>query len=71
MLEYTKSDDYNENLINRKLLEEQDPPQNNINLEDALELANLIYQDEKEKLLFLKQYLKGKEETKEYKLARI
>ena len=52
MLEYTKSDDYNENLINRKLLEEQDPPQNNINLEDALELANLIYQDEKGKLLY-------------------
>ena len=45
--------------------------QNNIDLENATELANLIYKNEKERLLFLKQYLKGYEETKEYKLARI
>lgn len=71
MLEYAKSNDYDEDLINQKLFEEHDPTQNNIDLENATELANLIYKNEKEKLLFLKQYLKGYEETKEYKLARI
>ena len=71
MLEYAKNNDYNEDLINRKLLEEHDPTQNNIDLENATELANLIYKNERERLLFLKQYLKGYEETKEYKLARM
>ena len=71
MIEYAKSSNYNEDLINQKILEEHDPTQNNINLADATELADLIYSSEKEKLLFLKQYLKGYEETKEYKLARI
>ena len=71
MIEYAKSSNYNEDLINQKILEEHDPTQNNINLADATELADLIYSSEKEKLLFLKQYLKGYEETKEYKLTRI
>lgn len=71
MIEYAKKNSYNETLINSKLSVNHDIEDNKIMVEDALELANLIYQDEKEKLLFLKQYLKGKEETKEYKLSRI
>ena len=43
---------------------------NKIIIEDAIELANIIYPTEQEKLLFLKQYLKGKEETKKYTLSR-
>lgn len=70
MIEYAKSPNYNEELINLKLEIEHNIENNEIILEDALELANLIYTDEKEKLRFLKQYLKGKEETKEYKLSR-
>ena len=61
---------YNEALINNKLLLDYDITDNKIILEDAIELASLIYPTEQEKLLFLKQYLKGNEETKEYALSR-
>lgn len=70
MIEYAKSDSYNEDLINNKLLLEYDITENKIIIEDAIELANIIYPTEQEKLLFLKQYLKGKEETKKYTLSR-
>ncbi len=58
MLEYSKSKNYNENLLNKKLLESHDIHED-LDLEDALELANIIYLSEKEKLSFLKQCLKG------------
>ena len=71
MIEYAKSPDYAEEIIDAKLIAFHDIESNQICLEDALELANLIYQKESERLLFLKQYLKGKEETKDYVLSRI
>ena len=71
MIEYAKSPDYAEEIIDVKLIAFHDIESNQIFLEDALELANLIYQKESERLLFLKQYLKGKEETKDYVLSRI
>ena len=70
MIEYAQSNSYNEALINNKLLLDYDITDNKIILEDAIELASLIYPTEQEKLLFLKQYLKGKEEIKEYILSR-
>lgn len=70
LLEYAQSNSYNEALINNKLLLDYDITDNKIILEDAIELASLIYPTEQEKLLFLKQYLKGKEEIKEYILSR-
>ena len=70
LLEYAQSNSYNEALINNKLLLDYDITDNKIILEDAIELASLIYPTEQEKLLFLKQYLKGNEETKEYTLSR-
>ena len=70
IIKYAKSDSYNEALINNKLLLEYDITDNKIIIEDAIGLASLIYPTQQEKLLFLKQYLKGKEETKEYTLSR-
>ena len=70
LLEYAQSNSYNEALINNKLLLDYDITDNKIILEDAIELASLIYPTEQEKLLFLKQYWKGNEEAKEYILSR-
>lgn len=70
LIEYAKSNDYNEELMHHKLLLEHEITDNKIIIEEAIELANLIYPTEQEKLLFLKQYLKGNEETKEYRLSR-
>lgn len=69
MLEYAKNSNYDEQLINNKLKECYDIMENKIIWKDAIEFANMIYKTESEKLQFLKQYIKGKEETKEYVLS--
>lgn len=70
LLEYAKSSNFDEELIDEKLKLEHDIESNKIELNDAMELASLIFATEKEKLRFLKQYIKGNEETKEYILSR-
>lgn len=61
LMVYSASDNFDEELINKRVQNYKyiyiDDYQN-IYLEDALELANLIFTEEEDKLYFLKQYLK-------------
>lgn len=74
LLEYCASSRYDEEFINKKLqnykfkrLEEY----RNIYFEDALELSNLIFEKEEDKLYFLKQYLKINENNKQIIIEKV
>lgn len=61
LLEYSASDNFDEELINKRVQNYKYiyiDDYKNIYLEDALELSNLIFTKEEDKLYFLKQYLK-------------
>ena len=70
LIEYAKNPEYNEQLISFRLKQNYDALENKIYLEQAMELSNLIFKTEREKLVFLRQYLKDFKEEKEYKLVR-
>lgn len=71
LIEYAKSSNYNEDLINFRLNKTPDVLDNKIYIEQAIELSDLIFKTEREKLVFLKQYLKDFKEEQVYKLARV
>lgn len=70
LIEYAKNPDYNEDLINFRLSQTYDVLDNKIYFEQAMELGDFIFKTEREKLVFLRQYLKDFKEEKEYKLVR-
>ena len=69
---YSKSDNFNNLLLDKRkhelLLEEKTP--NEIYLNDALEFADLIFDNNLDKVYFLRQYLKSFEVSKEYEMAK-
>lgn len=73
---YCKSDKFNEDILDRRKILVSDiagdiDSYDNIYLEQALELADMIFDNNKDKIYFLKQYLKGFEVSSEkYKKAK-
>lgn len=71
LLLYPVNPEYNEETISKYYQETTYQLNNNqLNLKKALELADLIFSNNYDKLCFLKQYLKASETTLEYKLTR-
>ena len=72
MMLYSKSDNFNNLLLDKRkhelLLKEKTP--NEIYLNDALEFADLIFNNNLDKVYFLRQYLKSFEVSQEYEMAK-
>lgn len=66
LLEYAASNTYDKELI--QILGQDTSPQ--INIEKAYALAQLIFNNELDKLYFLRQYIKDGKQTKEKKLIK-
>ncbi len=77
VLEYCKSDRYNQDIIEKRQKEEQYIPKKieeyrKINLEKALEFTDLIFEKNIDKVYFLRQYLKSfKESTNKFEKAKV
>lgn len=71
LLLYPLNPNYNEELINARAMEKTfHPTDNQIYIEKSLELADLIFNNNYDKMCFLKQYYKHGETTQKYELTR-
>ena len=70
MLKYSSSNKFDKEFINKRIDQISIKEPNKIYLKDALELADLIFDNNLDKIYFLKQYLKSFEKSNEYKLAK-
>jgi len=72
MMNYSKRNDFNNSLLDEKrsrlFIDEKTP--NEIYVRDALEFADLIFDNNLDKIYFLRQYLKSFEKSNEYECAK-
>ena len=70
MMKYSSSSKFDKEYIDKRIKPICINEANKIYLEDALELADLIFDNNLDKIYFLRQYLKSFEKSNEYKLAK-
>lgn len=73
LLMYASSKDFNEKIVNRRIMinrQKEYSSYNDIFLEEALEFCDLIFDNNLDKIYFLRQYLKNNESSRKRELVR-